>query len=390
MAQKFPIGTWFYHPADAFPPQEVDIWHNCGLTCTFSPKIVFGKDDPASIIPFLDRAASYNMKLIAYVFNLEDGNYRENFKSVYNVLKGHPALAGFFVKDEPSTREEIDKAIEYLRIQKEIAPELEPYLNLQGSTHAIDNVHQYGSMDNLMQHIASTGAKHICFDAYTQTINYDAIDFFFSDVIPTVEAAEHNGIEPWVTPICTAHYAYQIPTEYMINWQINVSAACGCRGIMWFRYYDRDISINYHGSPIDQYHNLTDHYYMMLRAQKTFNDHFGELMLKLRHKRTYCLGRHYTDVPYFEKGCHDLIPMENYLDSIIGFFEDENGTEYMAVVNASYNESNRWPMSFDPEKCTVTMLTFNGKHEEVMESKPDDDTTFLYPGQMNLFRIDRR
>ncbi|MCQ2456554.1 MAG: hypothetical protein MJ096_04270 [Clostridia bacterium] len=392
MAKKFPIGTWVYHPIDEFTSEEVDIWANCGLTYTMSPKISFGKNKPEELIPFLDRAEELGLKLVANYEGLGNGDYEENFRSVYNVVKGHPALAGFFVADEPSTPEAIEKYTGYMAIQKKVAPELEPYLNLMGSTHERSDLFEGMTYGEFIKEIADkTKCNSVCFDAYTQMINDVGINGFFIDVKAQVEAAEYAGVEPWLTPLCTAHFSYRQPNEYEIGWQINVAAAVGIRGLMWFRYYDRDLSVNNHGSPIDRYHNLTDHYYMMLRCQKIFGDEYGELLMKLKRKKTYRFGKQFADYEMFTDDSHDLIKIEGYLDSIVSFFEDENGTEYMAFVNASMVEPSRWKVTYDAEKCSVTELNFNGKRETPLAPCIGEwDGVYLYPGQLSIFRIDRK
>ena len=104
MANKFPIGAWVYHPIKELPLSEVDKWADMGLTVTMSPWVDARKEDELELLKaFLDKAAERDMKLILPVTNIGyDSDYETGFTQIYNRYKGHPALYGFFVSDEPS------------------------------------------------------------------------------------------------------------------------------------------------------------------------------------------------------------------------------------------------------------------------------------------------
>ena len=71
-------------------------------------------------------------------------------------------------------------------------------------------------------------------------------------------------------------------------WQITMSAAFGCKGVIWFRLYDRDISPNYHGSPIDEYGYNTIRRYacdLGLYLDRQYSTHVN------RAERTYTVTR---------------------------------------------------------------------------------------------------
>ena len=393
MTKKYPLGTWIYNPINEFTPAEVDRWHDMGLTETLTPRIVFGKDDVRSIIPYLDKAAEYGMKLIIYVTDMASGDYEENFRSVYLPLKGHKALGGFFTMDEPSTPEAFETVKKYLKIQQAVAPELTPYVNLQGSTHENEKVLCGRSYNEFLKaFVEETGVHVFCFDAYTQLIgNPTGIDNYFKDVKRQVEAAEYAGVDVIITPLCSGHLCFNVPAEEQMMWQLTTSAACGCKGAMWFRFYDRNVIPNYHGSPIDPYYNETEHYGMMRRAQRIFSDQFGDMFMKLKRKATYCFGRQLGEYPMFRDGDHELLNLRGYEDTIISFFEDERHVEYVALVNASMTYLAPWYFEYDEDKCSLTEIRMNETLEfPIHSSLNEDDQTYLYPGQMAMYRIDRK
>ena len=104
------------------------------------------------------------------------------------------------------------------------------------------------------------------------------------------------------------------------------------------------------------------------------------------------MGKQRADYPMFGSGTHDCIPMiKAERDAIVSFFEDENGKEYMCLVNADQNTNGVYKIYHDKEKCDLVEVLFNGKQDipyAFGNSKDHWDGQWLYPGQMAMFRID--
>ncbi len=402
MAKTFPFSMWLYNPPSDFTPDEVNVWANCGLNIPMAPQMAYGKNDPRELIPFLDRAEELGIKLIANFYGVTFGDVRHageeeverRLRELYEPLKGHPALYGFFGGDEPSGKENIAAAEATFRIHKKVAPELSPFINLIGGMADKSGEELGGkTLDEWFKSIADAGITYVSQDLYGPMINEDTTTTHFGEMKKVVEAAEKVGVDVWTNMLSSGHYAYRVPTAAEVLWQITTAVACGCRGAIWFRFYDRLIGHEYYGSPIDEYGNKTENYYNILRAQKRFTDHYGEIIMKLRRKSTFFRGTDRKYYPMFETGCHDLINIKCYEDAIISFFEDEEGREYMCIVNAYRDMHATIKISFDPEKCALKELLLNGKLENnISPVKPDDEWggASFYPGQLRLFRIDRK
>lgn len=404
MAQKYPFSTWNYNILGDFKPEEVDVWAECGLTVTMTERCVYGKDDLTRLVPFLDRAKERGIKLIANVvgvtnsdaLELSEEEFEARFREVYGIIGGHPALYGFYVGDEPSTKEMLEASVKCLRIQKKVAPELRPYINISGSTPFF-NEECFGGKSFkqwLSEVAAETGFSNFSFSQYEQMVDEPGIDYYFRSIKSLVEVAEPANVDVWGCLLLSAHYHFRVPSEYDIMWQITTSAACGCRGMNWFRLYDRTFGHNYHGSPIDEYGYKTEQYYKLLRCQRRFNDHYGELLMSLKRQNTYFMKTQRGDWPMFGHNTHDLITdIKATEDAIVSFFKAEDGTEYMALVNASQKTDGVYKIYFDREKCDLLEVMYNGAKEFPYPHKNSDehwDGQWLYPGQMNMFRIVRK
>lgn len=389
MAQKFPLGAWVYNRIDEFTPNEVDVWADLGLTVTMAPSIDYG-DDMTKLIPFLDRAKEKGIQLILWVNGI--GSSEERFREVYEVFKGHPALYGFFVGDEPGDIASVNSCIEVMNMQRRVAPELRPYVNLMGSSFERER-HMFPgkTYNDFMEDLAKRSlCDMICFDTYTQMINDGGVTNYFIGLKAQTDAAYHAGIDIWATCLTSAHYAYNVPSEYQLLWQITVSAALGCKGIIWFRLYDKKIAPEYYGSPIDEYGCKTPQYDMLRRCQRRFNDQYGELLMRLHRKQVFITGIQRGDWQMFNSSSHDCVKaVQTFENTVVSFFEDDDGNEYLCLVNSEMYQKNSIGLKIDSTKCSLTELLLNGSVES-KDFGEDGDRFTLYPGQMKMFRIDKK
>ena len=114
--------------------------------------------------------------------------------------------------------------------------------------------------------------------------------------------------------------------------------------------------------------------------------------MSLKRKSTFHFGRDLGAYPVFGDNSHELIRLAGYEDGIVSFFEDENGTEYLCLVNSNLKSHSTFNIYYDTDKCRVTELIMNGKRESYMPPTAPDAQYGgfdMYAGQMRLFRIDR-
>ncbi len=393
MTKKFPFGAWVYNSVNEFTPDEVDVWADMGLTVTMSS--IAGYDEAEKLLPFLDRAQERDIQLIVWVTGIGNANnedeYKARFKELYEVkLQKHPAIYGFFIGDEPGNPAAVEYVIKEMKAQKEVAPNLNPYINLMGGT--FEHRHIFPGKkypEFITDFMTRNGCDEFCFDIYDQTINDGGVTNFYRCMKAQNEAAVAAGVNCWATLLSSAHWSYRIPTEYQFMWAITHAAALGCKGIVWFRLYDKAIAPEYHGSPIDEFGYKTEQYNMLMRCQRRFQDQFGQIMLDLNWKKTYLTGFPRMSYTMFNEHCHDVVKsLDLFERGVISFFEDAEGKEYFALVNAEMTQPTHFDLTYDSSKADVVMIERNGsiQHKLGEYGEPLD----AYPGQMLLFRIDRK
>ena len=400
MAKQYPFGAWVYKrfTEEDFTPADVEAWHECGFNVIHSGLSRFCEEDWDIQEKFLDKAQEYGMKLIICMdgisyYGCTEANYetmKANFRKVYERFKGHPALYGFHAGDEPSTKEALENTIRCVKLQKEVAPELHPYINFSGGTPDSDIWGEGGIKAWMKRLKAETGCREVCFDVYSQAINSGGVTAYFHSIKAFVEAAEEAGLDLWVTPICSAHMAYRPLTEFQLLWQITTAAALGVKGITWFRLYDRNFLANYHDSPIDEFGNKTLTFYRVLRSQRRFQQQFGELIMGLKRKESWLVGFQRMSLPMFGENSHELIKeIKTFEETLVSIFEDENGKEYLCIVNAEMEKLNNVRIKYDGTKCELKEVLLNGKIERPIDIE-DGEGAILYPGLMCMYRIDRK
>lgn len=412
MAKKFPFSMWNYNPPSDFTPSEVDLWAECGMTHPMLPKVMT-VDELPSLIPFLDRAEELGLKCIICckelsLIRLEEldesalnvlgaEGYEQLFRRACDMVGNHPATYGFYIGDEPLGARFMAGVTESYRIMKKVAPHLHPFVNYREETPYFSEA-DFGGMtfDEWVDLISNSyGVSFITLDEYGPMINDNLIPGYLRSMRDYVAAAEKAGgsLDVWANLLSSAHYSYHITSEIDLRWQLHTAVACGCRGAMWFRFYDRLQGHEYYGSPIDVYGNKTDTYYGMLRTQRMFNDQYGEIMMSLKRKSTYHMCKDFGVYPVFDENTYDSLKIKTFENSLISFFEDEDGNEYFCLVTLVKEYYSSYYISYDESKYTLTELIMNGKQEIPYHSADPDAPYcdfFLYPGQMRLFRIDRK
>ena len=136
---QFPIGCWNYFPVENAYQGMVRDWHDLGLNNPLTPSFDEGAHKDR-MIRLLDECAEYGMKVFVWDercallpgrFRQMGGEmgYRAAFQRALDDFGSHPAVKGFYVGDEPDAPDAADY-FAAARVQREMAPDLTPYLNL--------------------------------------------------------------------------------------------------------------------------------------------------------------------------------------------------------------------------------------------------------------------
>ena len=410
-AKKFPIGFWNYPPVDAHTPDEVSRWTRCGMTWNLSPSFSYAKHSREQLTAFLDECHRQGMQMNLRIEGLgfrdllkDEEGYRKLFDRACDDFGSHPATEGFFIGDEPVGEAENRACVDAYKVMLSRAPALSPFLNFYPYIKDFEERVLGGQSfpEWAKQFTAASGCRRICYDCYAQlNEGEEGTDFYFLNLNKYSEMARIAGIEIWTTLLCSAHYLYRPASEDDIRWQLCTATASGCRGILWFLFYDKLASNNYRLSPIDPFGEETDTYRSLARIQKIFHAMYGELLMRLKWKKTWHFEKAYGDYPLFpEEGYGRIQRMisEQGLPGILSIFEDVEGREYAVMVNNSPFKPGMFEFVV-PKDAKITRVELNGTkltdfksfhHDAIWREEADENIAgcYLAPGQMEVFTIE--
>ena len=411
MKNAYPIGFWNYPNINTTPLSEAARWKNAGITCNQTPFFSYGHNDPAQMTAMLDEMAAQGIKAFVCVsdldfrrFTKDPEAFRPVFERAYNDFGHHPATYGFFIGDEPIAKDEFAACVRAYQIMREIAPELTPLLNFNPYWMGMENDLLGGeSFDTWIDRfIQTSGCPLICYDCYWQmNPEDDGTNMYFLNLHNYVGAAKRNGIIVVNTLLSVGHFRYRVPSEDDLRWQVSTTVASGCDGILWFLWYGQGLRNNYRGAPVDELGEESATYAALRRVQLLFHMRYGSLMHRLKFENSWHFCKSYGDYPLYKT--YD-IPHLRRMDSahglpgIVSSFRDDNGDQYLVVVNNSPRESGLFTFVADKDVKKIHRIWDNGSDIDFIHDHHDaqygvnGDTVhvglWLAPGQMEVLRFE--
>ena len=411
MAKQVQMTFWNYNSFKDYKPHMLRDWIELGINLPLLPKFNMEKDSKEDLIAILDDAQSLGVQVLLqfdsmFVDSIRDFDaYRVEVQKICDTFGSHPAVYGYYVGEEPNVGSQ-EAYFECTKIIKEISPNAAIYTNF-GSIERTERMMLQGNQkleDWIEKFHDYSGNDIVGYGCYSGLFRDNSGSFeHFYNLNTFVEASKKHGVDVWATMLSSAHDFYRVPTEDDYRWQINTCVACGCRGIVWFRLYDKLVAADYRGSPIDEFGVKTQHFYDMARAQKKFNIHYGKLFGRLNHVSTHGIGVSYGGYPYFvpsttdEAGAvTDLISHADCRAGLISFFKDEDGTDYIAVVNTDTVNSYHMTLTYSAKVERADMVYYDEKqlnchvNRNGQEGDLRGQSFCLAPGQMEVIKVIRR
>lgn len=386
--------------------ETVDDWHELGITVGKTPPQSGGQAMPL-VRAMLDRCSELGMKCFVndsrcsgqvLLGGGSEDELRRGFAAAMKDYGDHPALMGFEVGDEPAQKK-IQPVFRTHGIQKEMAPQLTPFLSLGAySPGAIEwmGLRSYG---RYLEELVEVGGSNVFFHNNYGLAFKNSTDstegYFLALKMYADKARETGGIWTWVTLCCTPHGYIPDLTCDDIRRQINTAAACGFKGIAWYLLYMSRFQ-NYRNAPYNIHGRKSDMYWILSDQQREFNRMHGSTLVKLTFREAYFIGGSWGGWPSTIDS--ELVKavkvFGNEYPVIVSEFKAPDGGDYVSIVN---NSSDRMGNA---------LITWHGKAElwqigwDGAEFRPrkyfDDDwpenpalqtCVPLAPGQMELFRV---
>lgn len=422
----FPIMCWTYYPFESALDLDytIDNWVKLGITHPLAPSIS-STTDKAQFRRFLDKCQKAGLKMFltdkrvgpgavqrVMVDGKDEAAYREACRAVRADWNDHPAVAGYYLFDEPYTNQ-LEGVLRAAKIMGEEMPDKQPFLNHHpwyNQSRATSLTNMYGTSvmrEFLMRAVEKTGLKAMGYDYYRQQApGTNGYDTCFYNLREWSEFSQATGVKWNVTMLCTEHYNYLVNSDIAFRWQLSVGAAMGASAITWF-YPDHhsDGHGNYRNAPINQLGERTQTFNWMSHENRIFQHQYGSLFATLKWQGASMAGGATTfgGVPRFtpdERGITAIrVNPESDLPILVSNFTDEKGGRYVVLVNLRKDVEGSRKIYFDIP-VSIKPLWKQWDHWKTMEpvewakpkptasgEKQNSYTFYMAPGQLAFIRL---
>jgi len=373
-APAFPILAWNHLP----PGQDIETFRRmkaCGLTLA---GFVSERD--------LDTVHRAGMQALVYDPLISHHDWRKLdekavrrgiAKAVARTVK-HPAVYGYYIKDEPSAEEFEGLAIAVEEVRRR-APGKWPYVNLLPN---YANERQLGSSsydDHLDRFARVCKPSALSYDNYSLMEGGGLRSGYFLNLEQMRHAALRHRLPFWNIVLTVAHFTYRELTSADARFQAYTTLAYGGRGLSYFTFVAPQVG-NYRLAPIDQFGNITPTYSHLQHVDLQIHQ-LTPTLLKLRSDSVY----HFNHVPPGSRGPdnHSLLTDVGEANLLVGDFTHDDGSRYAMVVNKDLSNSTWCRFTYRRRPTRVEMVSpYTGKHTAF-----EGEHRVLAPGQGTLLRI---
>jgi hypothetical protein len=341
---EFIISYWAGPPSGGDYDAQYSEAAECNFTHAMFPVNGASAEQSKAI---LDACAKHGLKYFVFDGRMlasapSDPQFAAKLDAVLAEYGDHPALAGYFLVDEPGPGAFplLAGVHQYLLKKK---PKQLPLINLL--PNYVDGNYIGGSYDHYVEQFCSTvKPKMLCYDHYARFEKVERESYF--DNLETIRRhALKNGIPFAFIFQCTPHGTYREPSETDLRWQVNTALAYGCQALLYFTYFTpTDKDSNFHNAILDRNGTHTPHFAMAQAINRELKV-IGTALVKLTSTAVYHTG----PVP---KGCTKLpdaapVQVKGESQLVIGLLSESDRSRWTIVVNRDLHRPTQVRLLFD-------------------------------------------
>jgi hypothetical protein len=341
----FPLMAWDHVPND---PAVIAEMKACGLT-------IAGFAAPAA----LDNCHAAGLKAIVsdartsgYDWTAVDAKAaREKVREVVGEVRNHPAVYGYYLRDEPTAGFFAGLAAVSDAV-KEFHPGAWPYINLFPNYADAGQLGAASYDAYLEQFVATCKPPILSYDHYALLEDGGLRPNYFDNLEAVRRAGLKHGLPTWNIVLASSHFNYREVSAADLRWQVNTSLAYGYRGIGYFTYFSPKHG-NFRMGPIDQFGHKTTTWDALRQINLQVHQ-LAPTLLKLKSDRVY----HFGEVP---QGCTG--PDDASLVTaaggplLVGDFTHEDGTRYVMAVNKDFKSSTYCSLQYRKAPTAIEQVS---------------------------------
>lgn len=335
--REFPISFWCGPPEEFLTRARFQEIKDAGFTHAMPP--CGGPDTPEYNRKTLELCRQVGLK--AYIADgrltsaINAPDAPEKLDALVADYKNYPALAGYFLGDEPSAAAfpALAKVVDYLH---EKDPQHPVFINLLPNYASSEQLGAPTYEEYLSRFLREVKPFLLSYDHYHFTTTGDGALFF-----PNLAAARQASLD-FKTPFqqivqSTQFGAQRRPNEGELRYEAMQTLAYGGQGLMWFTYWKptKDTSYDWQHAMIDGDGKRDEQYYLVQKVNRELQvlgaPLLGATSLSVFHDGVIPPGgaRH-TDQPIRVAGKGDFT---------IGTFRGAGGKTLVLITNADYKNA---------------------------------------------------
>ncbi|HIE52187.1 MAG TPA: hypothetical protein EYP85_10545 [Armatimonadetes bacterium] len=373
----FPLSYWVGPPANEQTPERYAEIAECHFTLVFN-------GDPDLAHRFGLKCLVADPRVSAAVRN-PGAETDPGLDAAVAQWAQHPAFFGFYLKDEPHSRDfpALAHVNQYLLAK---APHSVPYINLFPTYATQEQLGNETYEEHVEQFLTTVKPRVLSYDHYALLKDHDRPDFFLNLEIIRRASLRH-GVPFWYILLSTPHGGYRDPSEGDLRWQVYSALAYGAKGLLYFTYWT-PAHANYRHGILSPTGERTEHYWMVQRINAEVK-HLGPTLLRLTSRAVY----HTPPIPEGASAQPEkaLVRKVTGGELVLGELTDEAGQQYLFLVNRNHDEPVQVQVTLQPNLAAVSRLSkLTGEHQPLALASSEDGPTFtlqLAPGDGTLLLV---
>lgn len=379
---EMPVLAWHSIPIEETTVERFQEMREAGFNHSFS-----GYANADEVQKALDVALKTGIKLIITCPELATTP-----EVIVKRFMKHRALAGYYLKDEPSSDEFANLGAWAKRIQA-IDNEHFCYLNLLPTYASLDQLKSQSYRDHVQHYIREVPTQVLSFDHYPVIEGKQGLtlreDYYENLEIFSDESRKAS--KPfWAFSLAVAHAPYPIPDLAQMRLQMFSNLAYGAQGLQYFTYWTpgKNPHWNFHHGPIGLDGKRTDVYDKVKELNREihtlaaiFN---GAKVLQVRHTGTYIppSTTRLTTLPA-KVSKLEVTPAEGSKQAGALVSEiQKNQHRYLVIVNRDFQKRMGLIISLDSSAKRVM------KDGWLVPVATYSDQQFVDPGDMVIYQLD--
>lgn len=379
---EIPVLAWHSIPEEETTIERFEELREAGFNHSFS-----GYSNVEQVQKALDIALKTGIKLIISCPELSTTP-----EIVVKRFMKHKALAGYYLKDEPSADEFANLGAWAKRIQA-IDNEHFCYLNLLPTYASLDQLKSKSYRDHVQTYIREVPTQVLSFDHYPIIEGKDGLSLredYYENLEIFADESSKAGKPFWAFALAVAHAPYPIPDLAQMRVQMFSNLAYGAQALQYFTYWTpgKNPNWNFHHGPIGLDGKRTDIYDKV----KELNEEIqvlqsifqGSKVLRIRHAGNYIPSAttRLTTLPSKVTKLEVTPSMANKQAGALISEVQKNQHRYLVIVNRDFKNRMGLDIALD---STAKRVMKNGW---LVPASTYSNQQFIDPGDILIYQLD--